>query len=429
MREMTLQFLTPYYSVAVSAAYSTLQNFQAIGIDSIWHGPYIELQSSLELYTGFYLILVIPPVLILSVGAGWLLSRKLAIAVTIAWLLPGVSSLLGYQLMPVAIPGEYRIGDGYLGLHIGTIYNVAFAFVTGWSVITVLMHLMNARAQFTNVYDHIWYPIGLVAAVFFVLSNNISTTTERLQETEQKLHQSLSILKDQFLEAERYCRIGDVESVKHRPKEEFCRWVTAAYDNTRRLLDESAVGRKYMNPDLGYFMKLGRRRSDTDSWNNLIEVETKHYNQAVCADPRSTVICTEVPMHLNADPRLFDKAHPVSLLQKHALALQALAPTIEYNWKQSVRENEKFREHAKSPHQQWLFFLLVSFLAGGKVAGSTRGIFVSESARPQQAGRESGKWRGLSRIVINCAKAITHAVRGAFESVLIAIRSLSSKDG
>jgi hypothetical protein len=94
---------------------------------------------------------------------------------------------------------------------------------------------------------------------------------------------------------------------------------------------------------------------------------------AYCTNDSKVKACVEIPIHLNQDPAL--SKGTVSIYSKYIVPINALAPTIERYWTETVKLSRKVKESEMAPHKRWMFFMLLAFLVGIKVANSSRELF------------------------------------------------------
>ncbi|MBF0558742.1 MAG: hypothetical protein HQL08_08180 [Nitrospirae bacterium] len=362
--EMT-HFLVPYFSLALTAAYSLLQNLEALGILRIWHGPYIELRPTVNVIAGIYFILILM-ILVFNIITAFALSNRLALSLVLIWAIPGILSLLGYEIKPYG-PQVYTLGQGNLGNGTGTFTNIVLVFIFGWSLFTLLMHIFKAGFRFRNIYDHIWYVLGLSAAIFLVVDMSISSTAKKLSDAEGYIEGAETILIRQTRTAESFCA-GEHSYI---PPAEFCAWARAfkhqlLWSQNDKPFTRSDENRLAMEEVLS-FGDGGNVGSD------IVLKQIRFYNATICANAKLKHYCEFVPLVLNNHPKLADP--DTNVMQKYALAVESLVPTITLYWGQSVKENNNIEEGSKAPHKRWFYFLALGILAGGKVAIASRNVF------------------------------------------------------
>jgi len=87
MIEVIVDFLSPIYFIALTGSYALLQNLQALGIASIWHGPFIDLQGTINIISGGYFLFLLLLCLV-NVVSSVALSNKLSLILLLLWLSP-----------------------------------------------------------------------------------------------------------------------------------------------------------------------------------------------------------------------------------------------------------------------------------------------------------------------------------------------------
>ena len=131
-----LEFFSPIYFFALTGTYALLQNLEALGVASIWHGPFIDLQGTVKILSGGYFLFILL-VFLVNIVAAAALSSRLSVFLVAAWLSPCLLHSFGvYSFTPV-IPERYTIGSGgpdQLGLPEGALINAIVVVVLSWKV-------------------------------------------------------------------------------------------------------------------------------------------------------------------------------------------------------------------------------------------------------------------------------------------------------
>lgn len=349
--------------VAYSGAYALLQNLQGLGILSIWNGPYIDLQGTITPLAGLYFICFLL-VILFNIISSFAFSRKFSCSVIAFWLFPGVFSLVGFKVFEPIIPEDYIIGSGHLGTSGGALINALVVFVFSWSLATLCLHSWRAGKKSKATFDHIWYVFGLSALAFFVSDTGTSRYNEQLTSSKGTLLEATSILSGQVRTVSEFCEDEGFTT-------EFgalCVWSKSIKWYVNRISESSFFYEQ--DEEKPTMEKLLSVSSSVKSDQVARDIERLN---AYCTNNSKLKGCVEIPIHLNQDPAISDGS--VSINRKYFVPINALAPTIERYWTETVKLSRKVKEAEIAPHKRWIFFMLLALLVGIKVANSSRELF------------------------------------------------------
>ena len=364
---MIVSFFSPYFMWAYSGAYALLQNLQALGLLSIWTGPYIDLKGTITPLSGLYFVCLIF-IIILNIFSSFAFTKKVTISLIIFWITPGVLSILGISVFDPIIPDEYRVGSGNLGTSGGALINALIVFVFSWSVTTFVYHSFRTGKKTKAAFDHVWYMFGLSALAFFVSDMGINRHNEGLQSSKETLVSASDLLQSQFDTLSSYCSNEEFKFSYSA----LCLWVTPAQ---RYISNISEGGFFYETmedkPTLDKLLGISAKVDKSELAENI-----QVLNQ-MCVVKSNLQGCIEIPLTLNLDPDLVDG--DVSIYTKYLIPLQPLMPTIERYWSQTIQYAKKVKESEMAPHMRWMFFMMIAFFVGVKVANSSRELFTTRS--------------------------------------------------
>lgn len=185
-------FFHPYSKFLHGAAYNLHQNLEGLGAVSSSFterdeagkviASYWSPDQAMVITLGFLVMLALLLIPLLS-AAAYTVGKKRGLFCFFALLiLPGVLNCLG--LFPIInyLPTRYAInGVGKLGSEVGLIPLLMLCAITGWGVMVLLYDNLNLTERFRQIYDHFWFPLALVAAVFFVADNGANEDTALLK--------------------------------------------------------------------------------------------------------------------------------------------------------------------------------------------------------------------------------------------------------
>jgi len=358
--EMLFMFITPYLSASITGGYSLVQVLDVLDFIStssdygLFNGRFMIVYNVIFL---FYMLFVF----LFNIIASFSLSNKLPIFLLLFWLLPGFLQVVGLiEIKPII--EVYSIGTGRIGNIQGLMINAFLIVILSWSLATVFLHTFRLGKKFKSFYDHIWYLFGLSVLIFFMADFNKEVHEEELKTTLPVLEQSISILNNQFISVEKYCKVkkfkNDFSSI--------CKWVTYGKHYTENL--EWKIGHLILlKNDTPNMKSILEKSSNVD---NLI-LEVNNLNN-MCTK-RNYNICIKVPFELNGDPVLLKTNNFPQ--DKYILPIKQLMPTITSNWKNLQKIKEAIKEDEKLWYKKWLFFMFLSVLVGIKISNSSREIF------------------------------------------------------
>lgn len=363
---------SPYYAIALSGTYSLLQNFQAMGWAqmSIFPGG-LGVFEAVRMISGAYLLLL-PLVFLLNIVAASVLSKRLAWVLGLVWLSPCVLKMFGIQWFHAVVPEKYVIGSGgadQLGSATGALINAFVMVVIAWSISTLLLHLMRAGKRSKSAFDHLWYLLGLTAIVFYVSDNGFSSEVEHLAETNRDLSRAFTLLNGQIEREYSNCWSSGLKETQPL----LCGWLGRARDYLDRASENNWVGRKYSTaPNSDELFSLSAR-DGADS--RAVVQAIREYNDQVCSERRNAnPACQTVPIELNLHPLMLDGR--VSPYATYAISAEAVMPTINRKWGNSIKEQDQVNAQKSLKNKRWAYLtFLFSFLIGIKVSHASRELF------------------------------------------------------
>ncbi|ROM71902.1 hypothetical protein BK653_08450 [Pseudomonas brassicacearum] len=391
-------FFYPYVKFLHGAAYNLHQILEGLGVVSSTFtgrndagqiiGTYWSPDEAMVLTLGYLMLLSLLLIPLLA-AAAFTVSKKRGVFIFFALLsLPGMLNCLG--LFPIInyLPIRYTInGVGKLGSEVGLIPLLMLCALTGWGVMVLIYDNLNLTERFRQLYDHFWFPLALVAAVFFVADNGANEDAALLKEATASIQDASAFLLSQIRRYDDYCKANGLGSLKS------CQWSSdSQWTFTHIKEGESGYFIDFApNESKGFYAATRRAISDEDVI--AIRKEINDYNQRLCpvkyfsngmaySSPLSST-CEYVPHGYCSDnpdgpPRLVDKnisSHTV------ALASECIVPWLA-GAKPSLKQlSALVSQHDKAKNHRWLYFLAVAVAVGAKVALATTKLCLVD-ARP-----------------------------------------------
>ena len=391
-------FFYPYVKFLHGAAYNLHQILEGLGVVSSTFtgrndagqitGTYWSPDEAMMATLGYLMMLSLLLIPLLA-AAAYTVGKKRGVLIFFALLLlPGTLNCLGLFPNINYLPIRYAInGVGKLGSEIGLIPLLMLCAITGWAVMVLIYDNLNLTERFRQIYDHFWFPLALVAAVFFVADNGANEDTALLKEATASIQDASAFLLSQIKRYDDYCKSNGLGSLKS------CQWSSdSQWTFTHIKEGEASYFMDFApNDSKGFYAATRRTISDEDVI--AIRKEINDYNRRLCpakhysngmsrSSPLSST-CEYVPRGFclnNPDgpPGLVDNnisSHTV------ALASECIVP-----WLAGVKPSLKQQlalvgQHDKAKNHRWLYFLAVAVAVGAKVALATTKLCLID-ARP-----------------------------------------------
>lgn len=385
---MLASFFKPYFFFLYSAAYSIQQTLEGLG----WNGSnFVERGPSGAISNSYWsasqavlvplgALLVFMPILIglqltaLRWLAGW---RAFFVAILVA-LTPGIMSMAGIQQTLNLLPDTYVVGSGALGSGWGTFAVLIICLSLGWTLVVMITQAAKLTDRFRHGYDQVWYSLGIAAAVFFVSDLDAARRKESLKEVAGAAVGASKILLEQALQLDRQCTTG------HWTNERACGW---AQQVQWRLSSYASANERT-------FVHVGPRSEADIYGTNSQQMDEKEvdavrlallqYDRAQCPvtdlgngarqHVRVSSQCQLPPVgHCSAyaERPLAGVEPSDAIIAPHAIANECIVPALVADTKRQERLSAAVESDERMRHVRWAFLLLVTVIAGGKVANAS----------------------------------------------------------
>lgn len=401
---MIIEFVKPYVQMFLGAGYNIQQSLEGYGLSS---SNFIEVDSAGQIIGSYWSpasASVIPAVLLsvyfvfvllpLAISAGYVLNRlKGAVLALFFLLLPGFLNVVGWWPDINFTPEKFSIdGTGVMGEVVGYLPLLIIGLISGWCITVVIYDSLKLTDKFRNVYDHLWYCSAIAAAVFFIADSGRNLYSRELAEESKISSQASSYLAKQLKDYYRFC------VNESKTSSASCIW---ASDVQQTLAD-------YSYYDTGLYIKIGpqstldlyfpftRKTSSEDAL--AIREEIRDYNDLRCPvrdlgnsssiHSKPSVTCERVPAN-------FCRAFPEPpkgfvdqsiIVRPVAVASECIVPTLVRSREMQEELANKVNNGARNQHLKWMYFLIFSLIAGGKIANASTKL-ASMDGRPTQERR------------------------------------------
>lgn len=403
-------FFVPYIQFLLGAAYNIAQTIEGLRPTSLTFivggaDARMELGYFAPLEVIFGILLLYSFVLVgLIVVAAYILGRRIgAFTALLLLALPGVTAMFGLWPSINYSPETIVIGGtGTLGSPWGMFPLVLMGLLTGWSLVVILSDLLGFKDNFRHYYDHFWYSMAILTAIFFVTDSNISEVVRELQEANQSSRQASAYLLQQVRTYDLQCQQSRRGRRRSGPGPHSsmgtvsCTWAS----DVQEMLNDYATKDERVFPILGpksstdIYSPLGRELSPQQIL--TLRHELQAYNNSRCpekvlgegwsqmARPSATcqrppaIFCTSFPDPL--DGHVDDKA-PIRTV---AIASECIIPSLVASRARQEKLKAVVEDKARTKHFRWLFFRLFSLVVGGKVANATSRAIELDKRREQE---------------------------------------------
>lgn len=390
------EFVKPYIQMFYGAGFNIQQTLEGYGLSS---SNFIEVDSAGQItgsywspsqasvipalmLTAYFLLVLLP----LALSAGYVLNRTKGAILALFFLsMPGLLNMAGFWPDIRFTPERFVLdGRGIMGEVTGYLPLLVIGLITGWCVTIVIYDSLKLSDKFRNTYDHLWYCSAVAAGVFFIVDSGRNLHNAELAEENKYGSQASSYLAKQLKEYRRFClREGKADSAS-------CTW---ASNVQQKLTDYS-----YYNAPL--YVQLGPRSTSElylpyaiGAEPLKIREEIRAYNESKCSTQRrpgshsasseSSITCETVPANFcrafPEPPKGFvDQTY---IIQPVAVASECILPTLVRS--RDIQESliKKVEDGSRDQHLKWLYFLMFSLIAGGKIANASTKL-VSMDSRP-----------------------------------------------
>ncbi|MFJ7312887.1 hypothetical protein ACIQVE_08970 [Pseudomonas sp. NPDC098747] len=391
-------FFHPYFKFLHGAAYNLHQNLEGLGIVSSSFterdeagkiiASYWSPDQAMVITLGYLVMLSLLLIPLLS-AAAYTVGKKWGLLIFFALLfLPGALNCLG--LFPIInyLPTRYAInGVGNLGSEVGLIPLLMLCAITGWGVMILFYDNLNLTERFRQIYDHFWFPLALVAAVFFVADNGANEDTALLKEATVNIQDASGYLLNQIRRYDDYCKTNGLDDLRS------CQWSRDSQRTFTHIKEGEAGYFIQFAPDESKGFYSASRRTVSDDDVSAIRKEIAEYNQRLCpakyfssdfsrSSPLSST-CEYAPYHYcsarpDGPPGVVDmgiSSHTV------ALASECIIPGLAAAKPYLKQLSALVSQHDKAKNHRWMYFLAVALAIGAKVALSTTKLCLID-ARP-----------------------------------------------
>ncbi|EOI5719971.1 hypothetical protein ACMS1V_001941 [Cronobacter dublinensis] len=370
---LLLKFLHPYLMLANLAAWGMAQNLEGLGLfhyindlplqvgSDVIHPWNLNPTHGVNGLSGLITLLLLP-VALLNIRAGFYLNRRMGLISLALWITPGVLSLMGYTFDLNSFgPDIFRFGKGFTGSTSSAAANLFISLVTGWSVIMLFSALWK-KNTFKNAFDHLWYILGLIAALYYVTDSGLPSYKEDLSEAGERTTLIMQHFRNGEENLEERCKEAAV--IKQIP--DLCSLVR----EMKWSLQDSFTSKDILRARIDLPDWVTQVADDPD-----ISKQIELFNVMTCSPHAFRGNCQVVPIEMTLDiedyktPKAFlSPAYARILLQLH---------------KSMQKADARIQDIEQGHNTRYFVFILLAFVAGGKLANASRSMVGHDTVRPQ----------------------------------------------
>lgn len=404
---MLATFFKPYFIFLYSAAYSIQQTLEGLG----WSSSNFLVRDASGAITDSYwsaseavlaplgVLLIFTPVLagLQLTALRWLAGWRAFFMAVLVLLIPGVLSLLGVGHTMNWLPDTYWVGTGALGSGWGTFALLVICLSLGWTIVVMLTKAANLTDRFRHGYDQVWYSLGIAAAVFFVSDLDAGRRKEELKDVVSAATAASKVLLDQARQLDQQCTSGHWNDALACSWSKNVQWVLSSYASA----GERTYSQTGPESESEVYSAKGRLLDPQEV--DAIRLALLRYDRAQCpiVDLGNGVrqharLSSRCQLPLNGHCSAFAE-RPLAGLKPtdaiaaaHAIANECIVPALVASKKRQERLISGVKNDERFRHVRWAFLLLVTVIAGGKVANASVRFVGARSASNQADVAASG---------------------------------------
>ena len=230
-----------------------------------------------------------------------------------------------------------------------------------WLVSHDAFRCVMEENAFKNAYDHIWYVLGLIAALYFVVDNGLPSYKEDLSQSGVRTTSIMQLYRSGEHNLTALCK--DPVIVNRAP--DLCSLAPAM----RWSYQDSLLSKDIL-----------RARIDLPDWvssvasDSSLKKQIDVFNSITCSSSQFRASCQTVPIEMSLDEEDFRR--PVAFLPPpYAQALQQLHKSME-------KADQRIQEIERGHNARYFVFLLLAFVAEGKLTNASRSMVKHDNIRP-----------------------------------------------
>lgn len=376
-----VQFFLPYIMFCYSAGYALLQTLDGLGIVPT---NFLEISTQGYLINSYWspdefatnfgalfleFIIVLLPFIFLS---SWILARKKGVIICFLLLItPGLLSF--FHLLPYIqwLPLTYNFrGTGATGNASGIGTLIFIGLGCGWVFTVLIVDIFSTGEKFRQWIDVLLILTALTNGVFWVSDREASEGKKAYEETITDINDSAKYLLSQVKDYSRMCNDNNISmSVS-------CQWASSIQEKLENIASTKSSVIKYEIPNnLSDFYQIPVYGKVVNS-EEEIRQEFDDYNKKVCPykiiskkmgiiPPPSQWCQTPPTAYCNA---IQTGKFKTEMGGRFAVANECVLTSIMRYRDVLLKEENRLSLSKNNPHYRWMWYIIMSFFIGGKIA-------------------------------------------------------------
>ena len=419
---MIAEFLQPYLSAILGAAYSLQQALEGLAL----HGSsFLVTDADGRIVGGYWsvrdavalpLLFLITYVCVLGV-VGLIAIRTLAgkrglFVGLIVLAIPGLLSIAGVFPSLRWMPEAYNVGSGELGSPWGMFALLLITLGTGWTSIVLLSKLFRFDDRFRHGYDQFWYAMAIFTGLFFVADIGAANDREKLRDSAATSKAASGYLLEQVRRLDTECEMGNVRASV------ACKWAKTSQWELAQYADYNHKLYWQLGPESDDYIYAGKSHDIGPEDIQLLRQELHRYNLSKCPiNNLGSGVRQFAPVSSSCSitPASFCIAYPSNplsgvvpgegILSTVAIANECVVPGLVALKVEQEKLAHEVASNSRARHLRWLLFLFTAFVAGGKVANASIRMF--DAIEKERANRRRNENVGLPHEPSSAAAEVT----------------------
>jgi hypothetical protein len=419
---MIAEFLQPYLSAILGAAYSLQQALEGLSL----HGSGFLITDADGRISGGYwsardaaalpLLCLIAYVCVLGVvglTAVRTLAGKRGLFVGLFVLaIPGLLSIVGVFPSLRWMPESYNVGAGELGSPWGMFALLLITLGTGWTAIVLFSKLFRFDDRFRHGYDQFWYAMAISTGLFFVADISASNDREKLRDSAATSKAASEYLLEQVRQLDAECEMGKVRASA------ACKWAKTSQWKLAQFADYNHKLYWQLGPKNDDDIYVGTGQDVSPEGIQTLRQELHRYNLSKCPIRNlGSGVRQFAPLSRSCriTPASFCIAYPNirlkdvnpgdGILSTVAIANECVVPGLVALKVKQEKLAHEVESNLRARHLRWLLFLFTAFVAGGKVANASIRMF--DAIEKERANRRRNENVGLPHEPSSAAAEVT----------------------
>jgi hypothetical protein len=293
-------------------------------------------------------------------------------------LVPGLMSGAGAWPQIQWLPRTYLVGSGQAGSPRGMLLLQTFAMSAGWALTVWITRRLKLDDRFRHGYDQFWYALAISAGLFFVADLDGGVQRDDFRNAGATSRAASGYLLGQLRRLDAACETGAVQLPL------ACQWASNSQWQLEQYAYTDDNGYWQVGPEEEWRVYASSNAAPDPKDVDALRLELLQYNAQTCPvvdlgagmsqTSRVSRVCQMTPPQFcTAFPaRALPGVKAIDAISRTvAIGNECIVPTLLRLKSQQSSLAKSVDDNAKAKNLRTLFFVLVSFIAGGKVANAS----------------------------------------------------------